>query len=403
MLSEIIISISVLFISVYFYIRNKRKHFPPYNKESITETLAIFTGTQLPAHFLRWTKELGPIFAINIPEFSPIVIITDVAIAKLILEGGKTDKSQKIRQGEKLSLIKRMVPNNIPTLFTRHTYGEKWEVYRKFIAPAFSYTNLYKFLPVLYKSLDSYLDLLKQKERDDEAINPLDVFQYLFFDAVGIGMFHRDMHVMQEGSLGHTLYHELHIWLQEFGMRRIFNPIRKYLPRDADGRRGYQAYETILSICRTILQDYRSTNTTEEIAKDSSILSYIVRCPYDTEAERVEEMYAFIIAGYETTAVSLSWVVIEIARNPQVLQRLQSEVDAVDKDTPYDHQNTSTMSYMQAVINEAMRLWAIGLSFGRVAEADISYNGYVIPKGASCIVPHITLFREGLTVSYYGI
>ena len=396
MISEVLIATFVLFISVYFYLRNKRKNYPPSNPESIGETLAIFTGTQLPQHFQRWTKEIGPVFIANIPELAPVVIITDVAIAKLLLEG---DKSQKIRQGEKLNLVKRMIPNDIPTLFSRYTYGEKWEVYRKFIAPAFSYANLYKFLPVLYKSLDSYIDILRQKEKDNEAINPLDVFPYLFFDAVGIGMFHRDMHVMQEGSIGRTLYNELSVWLEEFALRRIFNPFRKYLPRDANGRRGYQAYETILSICRTILHDYRSTHTTEEIAKDSSILSYIVRCPYDTEAERVEEMYAFVIAGYETTAVSLSWVVIEIARNPQVLQRLQSEVDAVDKDIPYDHQNTSTMSYMQAVINEAMRLWPVGLVFGRVAEADIKYNGYVIPKGASCNVPLITLFRAELTVS----
>ena len=202
MISEVLIAIAVLFISIYSYLRNKRKNYPPYNPESISETIAIFTGTQLPQHFQRWTKELGPVFIANIPELSPIVIITDVTIAKLLLEG---DKSNKIRQGEKLSFIKRMVPNNIPTLFSRNTYGEKWEVYRKFIAPAFSYSNLYKFLPVLYKSLESYLDLLRQKEKDDESINPLDVFQYLFFDAVGIGMFHRDMHVMQEGSIGNTL------------------------------------------------------------------------------------------------------------------------------------------------------------------------------------------------------
>ena len=111
-------------------------------------------------------------------------------------------------------------------------------------------------------------------------------------------------------------------------------------------------------------------------------------------------MYAFVIAGYETTAVSLSWVVIEIARNPQVLQRLQSEVDAVDKDAPFDHQNTYAMPYMQRVINEGMRLWPVTHAFGRVAEADIHFNGYVIPKGASCNVPLITLFREGLTLSY---
>ena len=269
---------------------------------------------------------------------------------------------------------------------------------RKAIAPAFSYSNLYKFLPVLYKSLDSYLDLLRQKEEANESFNPLDIFQYLFFDAVGIGMFHRDMHVMQEGSIGNTLYNELRFWLKEFGMRRIFNPFRPYLPRDSDGRRAYEAYDKILSICGTILSDYKAERTEDEIAKDTSILGHIVRCPYLTEAERLEDMYGFVLGGYETTAVSLTWAVIEIALNPRVLAKLQREIDAIDKSVQFDHQNTSTMPYLQATINETLRLRPVAIMFGRVAEVDIKYKEYIIPKGSNCSVSSIPLFRNDLQV-----
>ena len=272
---------------------------------------------------------------------------------------------------------------------------------RKAIAPAFSYSNLYKFLPVLYKSLDSYLDLLRRKEKANVSFNPLDVIQFLFFDAVGIGMFHRDMHVMQEGSIGNTLYHELRILLKEFGMRRIFNPFRKHLPRDSDGRRAYEAYDKILSICSTILSDYKAERTEDEIAKDTSILGHIVRCPYLTEAERLEDMYGFIIAGYETTAVSLTWAVIEIARDPRVLAKLQLEVDAIDKSVRFDHQNSSTMPYLQATINETLRLRPVAITVGRAAEVDMKYKEYIIPKGASCNISFIPLFRVGLKVCHY--
>ena len=278
-----------------------------------------------------------------------------------------------------------------------YLYSTFW--HRKANAPAFSYSNLYKFLPVLYKSLDSYLVLLRQQEIGNVAFNPLDVFQYLFFDAVGIGMFHRDMHVMQEGSIGNTLYKELRFWLHEFALRRVFNPIRPYLPRDSDGRRAYEAYDKILSICSTILSDYKAERTEEEIAKDTSILGHIVRCPYPTEAERLEEMYGFIIAGYETTAVSLTWAVIEIARDPRVLAKLLLEIDAVEKSMQFNHQNTSTMPYLQAVINESMRLRPVAILLGRTAEVDMKYKEYIIPKGSNCSISMQALFRVGLQVS----
>ena len=122
---EIIATISVLLVTSFFYFRNKRKNLPPYNSESILKTLSIITGSQLPEHLLRWYKDLGPVFVTNLPE--PVVMIADVTIARLLLEG---DKDKNIRQGEKLKLIKRMIPNRIPRLFNRYTYKDNWDMCR---------------------------------------------------------------------------------------------------------------------------------------------------------------------------------------------------------------------------------------------------------------------------------
>jgi hypothetical protein len=54
-----------------------------------------------------------------------------------------------------------------------------------------------------------------------------------------------------------------------------------------------------------ILEKYRASNSPEDIAKDSSILAHLVRCPYPTDGERCADMLAHMVAGHDTTAYSL--------------------------------------------------------------------------------------------------
>ena len=127
MILEIIATIISVALAAYFYLKNKRKNLPPANPDSILKTLSMFTSTQLPYHLVKWSKDVGPVFVANLPEFNPIIMISDVDIAKLLLEG---DKDKNIRQGEKLPRIKRMIPNNVPWLINRYTYGDNWDLSR---------------------------------------------------------------------------------------------------------------------------------------------------------------------------------------------------------------------------------------------------------------------------------
>ena len=127
MILELIGSIIALALAAFFYFKNKRKNLPPVNPNSMLETLLIFTGPQLPYYLQKWSKEVGPVFVANLPELNPIIMIADIDVAKLLLEG---DREKGIRQGEKLDILKRMIPNNVPFLLTRFTYGNGLDMCR---------------------------------------------------------------------------------------------------------------------------------------------------------------------------------------------------------------------------------------------------------------------------------
>lgn len=63
-----------------------------------------------------------------------------------------------------------------------------------------------------------------------------------------------------------------------------------------------------------------------------------------------------VYAGYETTSTAISYALYEIARNPEVQQRLQEEVDSFGKDREPSFDDLASFPYAEAVFHEGMRL-----------------------------------------------
>ena len=109
--------------------------------------------------------------------------------------------------------------------------------------------------------------------------------------------------------------------------------------------------------------------------------------PYPSDRERVADVTTFIVAGHDTTAYQVSWIIIEISRHLDVLQKLRVELDSLvplEGAVEFTPQLLSKMEYLTMVIKEGMRLWPVAASgSNRVLSQDISYGGYLLPKGAT--------------------
>ncbi len=69
-----------------------------------------------------------------------------------------------------------------------------------------------------------------------------------------------------------------------------------------------------------------------------------------------------LLAGHETSATSTLWILLELARHPDVQDRLRSEIRAVEHavhgrgDSEFTSKDFESMTYTTAVMKEAMRL-----------------------------------------------
>jgi cytochrome P450 family 110 len=108
--------------------------------------------------------------------------------------------------------------------------------------------------------------------------------------------------------------------------------------------------------------------------------------PLDQESLR-DEMLTLLLAGHETTAASLSWVINRLLANPEVAERARTEVRSVTGAEPIGAQ-PNKLRYLEAVINETMRLDPVIPNAGRELRAPVKIAGRELPAGvvvAPCI------------------
>ncbi|OAA67679.1 Cytochrome P450 [Cordyceps fumosorosea ARSEF 2679] len=110
-----------------------------------------------------------------------------------------------------------------------------------------------------------------------------------------------------------------------------------------------------------------------------------------TDDHLISMSLANIVAGSDTTAITLSAILYHLMRNPAALARLRAEVDELEKQGKLDDrghvrfQDGKDMTYLQAVITEALRMHsATGLPLWRdVSKDGLMLSGQYFPEGTT--------------------
>ena len=98
---------------------------------------------------------------------------------------------------------------------------------------------------------------------------------------------------------------------------------------------------------------------------------------YLTDKEIRDDLVTLVLAGHETTATTLAWMVDLLLHHPHALGQVQDEAEAAE-----------STAYVHAVINETLRLRPPSPFTGRYTACDYPLGGYTVPARTR-IVPHI--------------
>ena len=105
-----------------------------------------------------------------------------------------------------------------------------------------------------------------------------------------------------------------------------------------------------------------------------------------TDGELRDELVTLLLAGHETTATASAWAVERLVRHPDKLRRLVAEIEGGEDE-----------EYMQAVINETLRVRPVVPMVVRVLEEPLRVGRHLLPAGTR-VAPSIYLTNRNARV-----
>ncbi|KAF8267070.1 cytochrome P450 [Lactarius quietus] len=142
----------------------------------------------------------------------------------------------------------------------------------------------------------------------------------------------------------------------------------------------YRQFHTYLDCARQFSRDIIRRNAEKP---DGTDMMSMLLCMNESESPEnrlkdevvVDQLLSLLLPGQETTASSLSWFLLEIARHPESQERTRAEVTAVFRWADANGVELSTadldsMTYTQAALKESMHLHPIIWMLSRVAAQD---------------------------------
>ncbi|MFP4627960.1 MAG: cytochrome P450 [Halobacteriales archaeon] len=107
-----------------------------------------------------------------------------------------------------------------------------------------------------------------------------------------------------------------------------------------------------------------------------------------------DQVMTFLLAGHETTALSLTYTWYLLATHPRVERQLLEEFDRVLDGAPPSAETADELGHADRVLTESMRLYPPVSRFFREATEDVEIGGYEIPAGANVSLPQWVVHRD---------
>ncbi|KAJ8728451.1 hypothetical protein PYW08_016836 [Mythimna loreyi] len=123
-----------------------------------------------------------------------------------------------------------------------------------------------------------------------------------------------------------------------------------------------------------------------------------------TDRDLVAQAFLFFFAGFESVSSSMSFLLYELAVNPDVQERLVQEIREHDAKNggKFDFNSIQTMTYLDMVVSEVLRLWPPALASDRICSKDYNLGkpnataekDFILRKGVTIMIPTVAIHRD---------
>ncbi|MGB5936281.1 MAG: cytochrome P450 [Ornithinimicrobium sp.] len=269
------------------------------------------------------------------------------------------------------------------------TDGDEWKARRRTVNPLFHRRAIAGMSQAMTHATTRVLDRWAQRcARGTTSFDVVPECMYITLDALGHAMFDRDLEP-DHAEVGPAM--EVAIEAMVFR-----GEVRQLMPNWAPIRYQRQvrrSREAMHNIVAEIVGEHRDGSQRERM--DLVTLLLDAQDP-DTgpglsDSDVRDELMTIFMAGHETTGTGIAWTLAELARHPDVQQRLSRELEDVLSGAEPGLEDLARLDYLRQVVDETLRLHPPIWVFPRDAVTEDQVGGYRVPAGESVfLTPYVT-------------
>jgi cytochrome P450 len=318
----------------------------------------------------RWIEEYGDIFRIVSP-LGQATLVADPELAKQVL----ADRYSRYQEKSRSYMVLRLLMGN--GLVTSE--GEFWRVQRKLVQPAFHRRRLDAIFEMMVDRVNACAGRLAAAKG---AVDLCSILSQLTLHIISRAMFSTDV----QGAAADVSHHIA--VLNEYALHMLRRPWLFLFPPDLPlpfNHAPVRSRKALNQIVHGIIQARRRNP-----AEHDDLLSMLLSACEEgtgrgmTDAQLRDEVMTIFVAGHETTANAMAWLMYLLWQHPAVEEQVVAEIE---RHSPLTQANIHAFAYTRRVIEESMRVYPTIWSIGRRCTEEDDLGGYEIPVGMNVVVP----------------
>jgi len=268
--------------------------------------------------------------------------------------------------------------------------GAHWRWQRRTAAPAFSHRNLMHLSPIMTRAAERCADRIAGV--GNRAVNMLEEMVTTTFDVIADVTFSGDTGFDRDG-----VHKAIELYIAEAGKISLFDVlgVPDWIPRP--GRMVSANGMADMKDAANKMIDAREAKGPDGIPDLLDLLLQgedpKTKRKMTTEELR-DNLLTFIVAGHETTALTLAWSLYLCAFDETVQTRARTEAKSVLKGRAATGEDVANLPYIRQIIDEALRLYPPAAMVSRTALKADRLCGTRINPGDTVIVPIYALHRS---------
>eukprot|EP01080_Neovahlkampfia_damariscottae_P000405 gene405-6819_t len=322
-------------------------------------------------------------------------ITTTAESAKQILGDNKTFQKQ----------TQRITGHSKTFLGSDHVVGKNgddWKRQRQAMNPAFYDLELYSdtFSDKAHKVIEKMIT----QSKDGIVENISDYMQKMTLDILGKAIFDHDFESIDSSSQKELESYNF-IVDNIFSMKYLFfNLLFSDIPI-AYNIKMKESIKKMDDLVSSLVD--KSIKRMKKKGSMDSMLDFMVDAHLNPDSDNQmslkelrDNIIIFFLAGHETTANALSYILLLLGKNQDVQDKARETVMNVMKNEKPCYKNTKDLDYLLYIIKEGMRMFnPVEQIPERITTKDIILDGFFIPKG-SAVGINITAIHNNKTI--YG-